>query len=199
MRGRRRIRGRRRPRPVERCPIWRCRAVPRPQPVGALPPAKPPYRQARSVAACSRRRWYRGRSLGAPDEWKSRAERLQTPRSSPPSQLGFPPRRFRARAYRTDRAPAPRDRVLAVTAPVLRSRRNGWVSGGLVLLLGRPQGGASADLSGALRRLDAQRRLCRLRRVRPRDRFARSPAKRIYGASSSIPMLLRAWRLPRKH
>ena len=57
------------------------------------------------MGGTSRRRWCRGRSLGAPDEWKSRAERLQTLRSSAPSQLGFPPRRVRARACRTDRAP----------------------------------------------------------------------------------------------
>ena len=57
-------------------PIWRCRAGPKQQPVGGPPPARPGCRQARSVAACSRRRWCRGRSLGAPDECKSRAERL---------------------------------------------------------------------------------------------------------------------------
>ena len=98
---------------------------------------------------CSRRRWCRGRSLGAPratsGTWwatsrvstlsvgwsgaarKSRAERLQTLRASPPSQLGFPPRRVRARACRTDRAPPawPGPRIPGAGA-VFGKRRAGW-------------------------------------------------------------------------
>ena len=69
-RGHRRIRGQRRPRPVGRCPIWHCRVGPRPQPVGGPPPARPGSRQARSGAACSRRRWCWG--------WSSRAPRSRS-------------------------------------------------------------------------------------------------------------------------
>ena len=64
-RGRRRIRGRRRPRPVGRCPIWRCRVGPRPRPVGGLPPARPASRQARSVAVCSPAEMVSGSVIGS--------------------------------------------------------------------------------------------------------------------------------------
>ena len=126
-RAHRRTRGRRRRRPVGRCPIWHCRAGPRPQPVGGPPPARPRSLQAHSVAACSRRRWCRGWSLGAPDKWKSRAERLQTLRSSPLPSLallldvsGHEP------AERIKRSPRDRGSRSYGAVAVFGKRRAGW-------------------------------------------------------------------------
>ena len=55
-------------------------------------------------------------------------------------------------------------------------------AGGVVPLLGRPQGRTSKGASGGLRRLDAQRRLCRVRQARPRRT---GPRGRLPGACAA--------------